>query len=320
MNRKRFITGLVIGMLILTACTPATVSFNTHEQKSSLSVVATTSIVGDVVRQVGGDLVNVNILLPIGSDPHSYQPSPQDVAKISEATLVFANGAGLEEFLQNLIESAGAADRLVNVSEGIELKDFGAHEHEHEGEDEQEHEMHSHEGGDPHTWVDPNNVIIWVQNIETKLSQIDSVNSAIYQTNAENYIAQLKELDAWIREQVKAVPDENRRLVTDHMVFGYFAERYGFEQIGAAIPGYSTLASPSAQDIAQIEDAIREFGVKAIFVGKTVNPTIAQRIAEDTGIKLVFVYHGSLSEAGGPAASYLDYMRYNVSEIVNALK
>jgi len=315
MNIKYLILSMLTILFVLTACASPTT-----QSKAPLNVVATTSIVGDVVRQVGGDLVNVNILLPIGSDPHSYQPSPQDVAKISEATLVFANGAGLEEFLQNLIESAGAADRLVNVSEGIELKDFGAHEHEHEGEDEQEHEMHSHEGGDPHTWVDPNNVIIWVKNIETKLSQIDSANSAIYQTNAENYIAQLKELDAWIREQVKAVPDENRRLVTDHMVFGYFAERYGFEQIGAVIPGYSTLASPSAQDIAQIEDAIREFGVKAIFVGKTVNPTIAQRIAEDTGIKLVFVYHGSLSEAGGPAASYLDYMRYNVSEIVNALK
>jgi hypothetical protein len=193
MNIKHLILSMLTILFVLTACASPTT-----QSKAPLNVVATTSIVGDVVRQVGGDLVNVNILLPIGSDPHSYQPSPQDVAKISEATLVFANGAGLEEFLQNLIESAGAADRLVNVSEGIELKDFGAHEHEHEGEDEQEHEMHSHEGGDPHTWVDPNNVIIWVQNIETKLSQIDSVNSAIYQTNAENYIAQLKELDAWI--------------------------------------------------------------------------------------------------------------------------
>lgn len=307
MNGKWFVIGLLTGVLILAACMPATVPASSREQNTPISVVATTSIVGDVVRQVGGNLVSVTVLLPTGSDPHSYQPAPQDVAKISEATLVFANGAGLEEFLQNLIENAGATDRLVKVSEGIELKDFGANADEHEN-------------GDPHTWVDPNNVMIWVENIRSNLNQIDPTNANTYQANADHYLTELKELDTWIRNQVDQIPPENRKLVTDHMVFGYFADRYGFEQIGAVIPGYSTLASPSAQDIVAIEDAIQNFSVKAIFVGKTINPTIAQRIAEDTGVKLVFLYHGSLSEASGPAASYLDYMRYNVTEIVNALK
>lgn len=332
MCNKLLMISIVIGILILPACLPTASPTNQSANEMPLSVVATTSIVGDVVKQVGGELVNVTVLLPLGSDPHSYEPAPQDIAKISQAALIFANGAGLEEFLHKLIDNADAEDRLVEVSKGIALKDFGAYEYEHEGEPpagEEQHtkeepthdeETHLHEGGDPHTWVDPNNVIIWVGNIQAKLSQIDPSNARTYQANAERYITQLKELDAWIREQIKQVPSENRKLVTDHMVFGYFAEEYGFEQVGAVIPGYSTLASPSAQEIASIEEAIRDLGVKAIFVGKTVNPTIAQRVAEDTGIKLVFVYHGSLSEVGGPADSYLNFMRYNVTEIVNALK
>jgi len=127
-------------------------------------------------------------------------------------------------------------------------------------------------------------------------------------------------MDAGIRQQVAQIPPENRKLVTDHQVFGYFAERDGFEQIGAIIPGYSTAAQPTAQEAAAIEDAIRGLGVKAVFVGKTVNPTLAQRVAEDTGIRLVGLYHGSLSEPGGEAGTYLDYLRYNVTQMVNALK
>ena len=127
-------------------------------------------------------------------------------------------------------------------------------------------------------------------------------------------------MDAWIREQVAQIPPQNRKLVTDHLLFGYFAERYGFEQVGAIIPAYSTAAQPTAQEVAEIENAIRTLGVKAVFVGKTVNPALAQRVAEDTGIRLVGLYHGSLSEPGGEAATYLDYLRYNVTQIVNALK
>ncbi len=307
MNKKSFVISFMSIILVLSACTPATSLVDTSAPQTPLRVVATTSIVGDVVKQVGGELVNVDILLPIGSDPHSYQPTPQDVAKISEAILVFANGAGLEEFLQNLIDNAGAADRLVEVSDGIALKYFGTGDNEHGR-------------GDPHTWTDPNNVKIWVKNICTKLSQVDPNHAAIYQTNANRYLSEIDQLDAWIREQVAQIPVENRKLVTDHLVFGYFSDRYGFEQIGAIIPAYSTLASPSAQDIAAIEDAIRSLGVKAIFISKNSNPTIAQRVAEDTAVKIVFLYYGSLSDASGPAASYLDYMRYNVTEIVNALK
>lgn len=316
---------LLVLTLALSACTPAATSTPPPAagQPQPFQVVATTSIVADVVKNVGGERVSVTTLLPIGSDVHTYEPTPQDLAKVADAQLVFVNGAGLEEFLNVLIENAGSADRVVEVSHGIELKDFGAHDHEHgdEGEDHaHEGEDHAHEGGDPHTWTDPNLVKIWVENIRAALTAADPAGEAAYRANAEAYLKQLDEIDAWIREQVAQIPLENRKLVTDHLLFGYFAERYGFEQIGAIIPGYSTAAQPTAQEIAAIEDAIREFGVKAVFVGKTVNPNLAQRVAEDTGIQLVGLYHGSLSQPGGEAATYLDYLRYNVSQMVNALK
>jgi ABC-type Zn uptake system ZnuABC Zn-binding protein ZnuA len=149
---------------------------------------------------------------------------------------------------------------------------------------------------------------------------MDPVNSTIYRANAEGYIGQLEELDRWIREQVDTVPMENRLIVTDHLLLGYFTERYEFEQVGAVIPGYSTMTEPSAQEMAALEDTIRELGVRAVFVGNTVNPQVSQRIAEDTNVQLVFLYTDSLTDSGGPAGSYLDYIRYNVSVITEALR
>lgn len=319
---KKLLFFLAAFAVMLSACAPSPVApAPTAVENQPLQVIATTSIVADVVSQVGGERVSVTTLLPIGADVHTYEPAPQDLAKVANARLVFVNGAGLEEFLQVLIENAGSADRVVEVSNGIELKDFGGDSHNHEGEEhDHEGEMHTHEGGDPHTWVDPNNVKIWVENIRAALTTADPAGEQTYRANAQAYLAKLDELDAWVRQQVEQIPPQNRKLVTDHLLFGYFAERYGLEQVGAIIPGYSTAAQPTAQEVAAIEDAIREFGVKAVFVSKTINPTLAQRVAEDTGIQLVGLYHGSLSAAGGEAATYLDYIRYNVTQMVNALK
>jgi len=319
MTRTLFFFSLVFS-LALAACAPASPQ-PTPQPASKISVVATTSIVADIVRQVGREYVDVLVLLPLGTDPHDYTPAPQDIAKISAAQVVFANGAGLEEFLEPLIENAGASDRLVKVSDGIELHDFGDVHLDEEKEDEHaEEEDSKYKGGDPHTWVDPNLVKVWVENIRAELTKLDPANAGAFQANAAAYLVELDNLDAWIREQVALIPEANRKIVTDHQVFGYFAERYGFEQVGAIIPGYSTLAAPSAQEIAALQDAIRVLGVKAVFVGETVNPTIAQRVAEDTGTQLVLVYHGSLSEPGGPADNYLDFIRYNVTAKVEALK
>jgi ABC-type Zn uptake system ZnuABC Zn-binding protein ZnuA len=278
-----------------------------------LKVVATTNIVADVVKNVGDDLIDLTVLMPVGTDPHTFEPTPQDVAAVADAHVVFASGAGLEIFLEDLLESAGQGVTLVPASYGIDLLQLeGLHGQEH---------AEGHEGEfDPHTWFDPNNVMVWTHNIEHTLSTLDQDNANLYEKNAEAYRGKLEELDRWIRDQLAKVPEANRKLVTDHTSFSYFAHQYGFQQIGAVFPGYNTLAEPSAQDIAALEDAIGEFDIQAVFVGLTINPDLAGRVADDTGIQLVFLYTGSLSEPGGPADDYLSFMRYNVSAIVEALR
>jgi ABC-type Zn uptake system ZnuABC Zn-binding protein ZnuA len=281
-----------------------------------LKVVATTSIVSDVVQNVGGERIALTTLMPLGADPHAFEPTPQNMASIVDAHVVYASGAGLEAFLESLMASAEVGDRIVHVSHGVALLQLDdADEHEEEQGDE-----YHFEGADPHTWFDPANVIVWVRNIQETLSSLDPANAAKYEANAAAYTAQLEALDASIREQAAQVPQANRKLVTDHTVFAYFARQYGFEQVGAIFPGASTLASPSAKELAELQDLIRGQGVKAVFVGKTVNPALAQRVAQDTGARLVFVYTGSLGEAGSPGSTYLGMMEYNVSEIVGALR
>jgi len=280
-------------------------------QGDQLHVVATTTIVGDVVRNVGGDTIHLDVLLPPGSDPHSFDPTPQDVAKVANADLIFANGAGLEAFLAPLLKNAGSNAQVVYVSDGIQLIRFQSN---------LPGEKSGSGGGDPHTWFDPQNVKVWVQNIEKALSAKDPGNAQTYAANAQRYTQQLDDLDSWIQTQVGQIPSGQRKLVTDHEAFTYFATHYGFQQVGAIVPGYSTLAQPSAKELAALEDAIRKLDVKAVFVGETVNPNLAERVAQDTGVKLVYLYTGALSDSSGPAGTYLDFMHYDVNQIISGLK
>ena len=276
---------------------------------SGLRVVASTTILGNVVAQVGGEHIDLTVLFPVGADPHTFDPRPQDIAAISDAQLIFISGMGLEESLETTLD-ANATGTVVHVSDGIDVRIL----------DDASVDEHGHEGGDPHTWTDPNNVIVWTQNIAITLSEADPANAASYQANADTYIASLRDLDAWIRSEMDQIPPERRKLVTDHRAFGYFADEYGFEQVGALIGSFSTNASPSAQEIAALEDTIRAQNVPAVFVGKTANSTLAEQVAQDTGIKVVPVYTGSLTAPGGEADSYLAFMKYNVIAIVDALK
>ena len=344
-NRLLATLSIVLLALAITGCgstasqeqvapTAPTTQDATPVAADQLKVIATTTIVGDVVRNVGGEAIDLTVLLPVGADPHGFEPAPADIAAVNSADLVFINGLELEHFLEPLLENAGGGAPIIAVSDGITpIEGSEEHEDEHEGEqhadgDEGEHEEeqhadgdeHDHGGNDPHTWTDPNNVMVWVDNIQQALSQLDPANEQSYAANATAYKAELQTLDGWIRGQVSRVSEDNRKLVTDHAVFGYFANQYGFEQTGAVIPGYSTLSEPSAQDVARLEDTLRSFGVRAIFVGNTINEALAQRVADDLAIQLVQIYTGSLSAADGPAASYLDYMRYNTEAIVNALQ
>jgi len=298
---------IMLPSLFLSAC-----SGTKTTDQGDLKIAATTSILADVVRQVAGEYADVSSIVPVGQNEHEYQPAPRDIAAVSDADLVFEVGLGLEEFMATIIENASEGTKIVTVSDGITTRDFqGVAGDTHADE---------HTTGDPHVWLDPVNVIIWVQNIQAALSEADPAHAAQYEVNSQAYIDSLTRLDAWIVEQVANVPPANRKIVTDHMLFGYFAEKYGFEVIGAVIPSYSSAAQSSAQEMAALEDAIRSYGVRVILVGNNVNPALASRIAQDTGIQLVSFYTGSLSEPDGPAGTYIDYMRYNVTTIMNALK
>lgn len=297
-------------LLLLSACSSGGRQGSPPDGR--LQVVATTSIVGDVVGNIGGELIELTVLVLPGGDPHTFEPRPQDIAAVSDAQVVFASGLGLEEALKGVLE-ANVKGTLVEVSDGLAVIPL-------QDKDEHEGAQPEHGTGDPHTWMDPNNVIIWAGNIATALAEADPTNRATYQANAESYIAELRELDAWIRQQVEQVPPKQRKLVSDHAVLGYFAAEYGFEQVGLVIPALSSSAAPSAQELAALVDAIRAQDVQAILVGTTVNPALSEQVADDTGAELVFIYTGSLSQSGGVASSYIQLMRYNVQTIVDTLK
>lgn len=269
---------------------------------SQITVLCTTTIVGDVVREIAGDDASVAVLMPVGADPHAFQASPRDAIAVEAADLVFLSGAGLEGSLAPLLQAARG--RVVDLSSELALRQS----------------LLPDEGGfDPHVWFDPRNVAVWSETIAQVLAMADPDHASMYRARADAYQREIGELDRWIRDRVATVPEEARRLVTDHEAFGYFADLYGFEQTGTIFTGYSTLSEPSARELAALEDAIRAAGVPCLFVGTTIPSDLAERVAADTGTRIVFLYTGSLSEPGGPAATYLDLMRFDVGQIVEGL-
>ena len=287
-----------------------------------LDVVATTSLLADVVGQVGGEAISLTTLIPAGSDPHAFQPTPQDARKLAEADVVIISGFGLEEFMADLIEQAGGDAVVVSASLGIEPLAAGDPPAQDYATAPLELVQGDWPGGqviDPHTWFDPNNVIHWTENIEAALTAVDPDNRQTYADHAAAYREQLAALDAEIRKAVAQVPAAGRKLVTDHEELAYFADEYGFELVGSVLPSTSSLAEPSAQEMAALFDLIQAEGVPAIFVTASSNHAVAQRLAEDAGVELVTLYGHSLTDEQGPAPSYLELMRYNVRAIVEAL-
>jgi len=293
------------------------------DRGEKLRVVATTNILGDVVKNVGGDRIDLTVLMGIGVDPHSYVATPADTAAIHDAHVVLASGGGLEADLEEVFQNAGGEATHIQASQGLEWRPLpgGQTQDAEHAEGAEAAAEHDHNRGDldPHVWFSVPNVIHWVQTIENTLSALDPANSQVYEENARAYTGELEELDAWILEQIVQIPEANRKLVTSHPAFGYFADRYGLEQVGAVYP-VSPSSEPSAQDIAVLEDAIREVGVPAVFAESTVNTRLAQQVAQDTGVKLVPLHTGSLGEPGSGAESYIQLIRYDVAAIVESLR
>jgi ABC-type Zn uptake system ZnuABC Zn-binding protein ZnuA len=267
-------------------------------------ILTTTTILADIARNVAGDQLVTESLLPFGADPYSYQPAPQDTKKIDQSRVLIVNGAEYERPLEPLLANAGDKKEFVEASTGLRLRTDPANDQEL----------------DPHLWLDPNNVIVYVDNIREGLTHFNPEGADVYQANASAYITQLQELDAWINGQVAQIPPQRRVLVTNHDSMEYFAERYGFKVVGTIIQGFSSEASPSAEQMADLTDRIKLFEAPAIFLDAADNPALAQQIASETGVKVVTDMHFESLTQGAPAETYIDMMRYNVTKIVEALK
>jgi ABC-type Zn uptake system ZnuABC Zn-binding protein ZnuA len=357
--------------LLLIALVLSATALTTHAQPERLRVIASFSILADVAHNVAGDAADVESLMPLGADPHSFTPAPSNIAAIADADLVLISGIGFEEALLETLQSAAQNVNLVTVSECVNVLPFGesdAHTDEHEdehahdeheddahhcdshvaelgeqpsgqvaplgrlyelacGSDEHAHDEHEddaehvHEAGscDPHVWFDPYNVQLWTLAIRDTLSELDPANAETYAANAAAYIAELETLRGEIEAQVGTLAPEQRVLVTNHGSLGYLANAYGFRIVGLVVPSSSSDAQPSAAQIAALIDAIRQQNVPAVFAETTVNPSLAEQIANDAGAQFYTLYTESLSEENGPAPTYLDFMRYNIQTIVSAL-
>jgi manganese/iron transport system substrate-binding protein len=289
-----FPTVILLLVIILASCSGRTAP----------DVLTTTTILADVARNVAGDRLTVGSLLPVGTDPHSYQPVPQDAIKIEQSKVLIVNGGDYEHFLDALLESVGGPNKLIEASTSVRFVS----------------DTESEQAIDPHVWLDPNNVIVYVDNIREGLTEFDPDGAETYQANASAYINQLAELDAWINGQVAQIEPQKKVLVTNHEALGYFAKRYGFTVVGAIIPSFSSNAAASAQQMASLIEQIRLHEAPAIFLDASDNPDLARQIAAETGVKVVSDLHLESLTEGGPAATYIDLMRDNVAKIVLALQ
>lgn len=378
MRLRLILTCIALSLLIRT---PTTL------QDAPLKVVVSFSILADVVQNVANmdaHHIEVTTLIPDGVDPHSYEPSAQDIASLQDADVIFVAGVGFEETLWSILAdirgtviveaSACVPMRALGIeTAGIDLHEEIVHEMTREdilgrglrrvcaeydafltdfetrraeegrasirAEDVETRgpmfmaycghydPLYDHVGGDhdhglcdPHVWTDPRNVYYWTLYIRDILSGVDRENAPAYTANADAYINAIDDL---VRQRLEsllaAIPPERRVLMTNHDTLGYFAAAYGFEQVGFILPGGSTLAEPSARDLAALIDLIRAEDIPAIFVESTVSPRVAEQLAAETGVEIYTLYTDSLSGPDGPAFTYLDYLTYNFTTIAAAL-
>ena len=284
-----------------------------------LRVGATTSIIGDVVGRVGGDAIELTTLMGPGQDSHTYEPAARDLTAAASAHVIFVNGWDLEEGLITSLANVADATPLVPISANVAPLALG----EEGEEDEHEGDEYTHEGADPHVWLNPHFVEQWVENVEHVLGELDPVNVARYESNAGAYLAELEELIAYYDAQVASVPQERRKLVTNHEALAYFARQYGFEVIGTVIPSTSTVAEPSASGLVELVQTMREAGVCTIFAETTANPRLLETVITEVdnceAVQVLTLYTEAIGPAGSGADSYIGMMRANVDTIVRGL-
>jgi zinc/manganese transport system substrate-binding protein len=281
-----------------------------RSQSGQVPVVATFSVLADLVREVGSGRVSVTSLVGPNADAHVYQPTPSDAQRVAEARIIFVNGLGFEGWMTRLIKASGAKAAVVVASRGVKPIEAEAEDHGHSG------------GGahpaDPHAWQNVANVKLYVAAIRDGLIQADPGSKETYQANASRYLAALDQLESEVRAAINRIPPNRRRIITTHDAFGYFAKAYGLQFIAAQ--GVSTEAEASAKDVAKIIRQIRAQKVPAVFLENISDPRMMERIAKESGARIGDkVYSDALSEPGGPAGTYIDMMRHNIHAFSAAL-
>jgi ABC-type Zn uptake system ZnuABC Zn-binding protein ZnuA len=293
--------------LLLAACAPLAGS-GTRAPGARLNVVATFSILGDLVQAVAGDNVQLRTLVGPDGDTHTYEPIPADGVALAQANLIFENGLGFETWLNKLYTASGSQAKRVVVTSGVTPGKITIGD----------------EAGstDPHAWQDVTYTLGMVSIIRDSLAAQDPAHAAAYQANAAAYLKQLQDLDTYIQQQANSLPAGRRKLVTNHDALGYFAARYGFTVMGDVLGSVSTEASePSAAEIARLIDEIKRAGVPAIFTENIENAAVIRQVAQEAGVTVAPpLYTDALGKPGTAGDSYLKMMRYNVDTIVAALK
>jgi zinc/manganese transport system substrate-binding protein len=285
------------------------------EPASSLSaerpdIVVTTNILGDIVGEVVGDVADVEVLLDVGADPHSYAMSAAEAERMQDADLVVANGLNLEEGMLDNVESAAEhGARVLEVAPLVDPLPYGS------GTDENAGSL------DPHVWTDPARMVTAVGLIEEAVAELPGVDVDRLETTATAYRQRLQTMDASMQQRLDRIPQARRQLVTNHHVFGYFAARFDFEVVGTVLPGGTTLASPSASDLVELVDVLRQTGVPAIFADSSQPARLAEALAAeaDLDIEVISLHTESLGPPGSGAETYLDMLDTNTDRIVDAL-
>ncbi|WP_096202005.1 metal ABC transporter substrate-binding protein [Bacillus sp. FJAT-45350] len=272
----------------------------TEVSNEGLEITTSFSVLGDIISQVVGDRGTVEYIVPIGEEPHEYEPIPSDFKKLSDADVFYVNGLDLEEWLERVVSNVSDTD-IVTVSDGVTPIPLV-------GDDE----------NDPHAWLSPKNVIIYVENIVSDLIERDPDGEATYRENADAYIAELEELDAWIEEQVQQIPEEQRVIVVTENAFKYFGESYGFETEGVWEINSSEEGTP--QQISRIVELVEERNVHAVFVESTVDKRYMETVANEAGIPIAGeVYTDAVGAAGSGAETYIEMTKRNVEVFVAGL-
>lgn len=285
-------------LLLLLLCTGASAQ---NDQRPL--VVTSASIFADMTLMIADTLVRIQSVVPIGGDPHIYEPTPDDVRLVAAADLVLVNGLTFEGWMNELIENSGTRAKTVRITEGI-------------GTIESEEYANS---SDPHAWMTAKNGQTYVKNIRDALVELDPFHRKTYEFNAGVYLQQLEDLDKEIFAQIESIPEAQRILITSHDAFRYFGRHYGI-QVEAAL-GTSTDAEVQTDDVNRLTNIIRDSGVPAIFVETTINPKLIRQLAKDNGVFIGgYLYADSLDEPGTPAGTYTGMLRHNVSTIVSALQ